>query len=445
MDDVYRVSRTAVFLLLVLVVSVLGCLEVTAATAQPMPEPARLLGLGSAINEGGASLADEGVHPFLAYYGVFLSNPVGGRTQSAAYSHEIIFGVNFDLDKLANIPGASFTISGVDAVGTNLSDSIGNLFYVSESYVTPTIFFYQLYWKQDLFDKSLELYAGRMTAADLFASLPAFGWQVSGGINGNPTSIFLNAPFTSSPDATWAAALKYRPGKDFYLATGIYQATQRLGDAAYHGVDFSIRPGDGVLLMAQAGWEPTFFGAAESPMRDQDGKRSSADDDFGLPGTYVVGGYYSNFSFSELNGPGVQHNAYGLYAMAQQMVWRSSHDPDLNFSVWGGATYSPQQAIAQMPFMGFAGTIWQGAIPGRGLDQLLFTYLVGTLSHDYAESVVRSGGERPTAEHVLELSYAIYLTPNYTIQPDIQYVIRPGGSGDINNALVIGLQFVANF
>jgi len=37
------------------------------------------------------------------------------------------------------------------------------------------------------------------------------------------------------------------------------------------------------------------------------------------------------------------------------------------------------------------------------------------------------------------------VTNNYTIQPDIQYVIRPNGASDIKNAVVIGIQFIANF
>jgi porin len=95
--------------------------------------------------------------------------------------------------------------------------------------------------------------------------------------------------------------------------------------------------------------------------------------------------------------------------------------------------------------MGFAGTIWQGFIPRRDRDQLLLTYLVSGFSRDYADSVVARGGKRPTAEQVLEASYAIYLTNNYTIQPDIQYVIRPNGVGNVTNSLVIGIQFIANF
>jgi len=73
------------------------------------------------------------------------------------------------------------------------------------------------------------------------------------------------------------------------------------------------------------------------------------------------------------------------------------------------------------------------------------TYLVSGFSRDYADSIVALGGKRTTAEQVLEASYAIYLTNYYTIQPDIQYVIRPNGVGDVTNSLVIGIQFIANF
>jgi porin len=55
------------------------------------------------------------------------------------------------------------------------------------------------------------------------------------------------------------------------------------------------------------------------------------------------------------------------------------------------------------------------------------------------------GGKRPTNEHVLEAGYAIYITDYYTIQPDIQYVIRPNGAGDIRNSLVLGIQLGASF
>jgi porin len=131
--------------------------------------------------------------------------------------------------------------------------------------------------------------------------------------------------------------------------------------------------------------------------------------------------------------------------MGQQMLWRSLIDPFRNFSVWAGLTFSPQEDISLLPLMGFAGTAWQGAVPGRDRDQLLLTYLASDFSRSHTVSVVGHGGHRPTVEQVLEAGYAIYISDNYTIQPDIQYVVRPNGVSDIRNSLVIGIQLIASY
>jgi porin len=416
------------------------------APPEPVQQPVQLLGLGAAINQEYTKLTNFGVTPFLAYYGVFQGNPVGGIQQRTAYSQLILFGATLNFDKLLGIPGGSLMISGAEATGKNLSDDIGNINVVSEAFTPPlTMLFYELYWKQILFEDKLELRLGRMTAANQFASIPAFGLQVSGGINGNPTSIFVNAPFTSSPNATWAASAKIHATKEIYAEAGIYQASERLGKLGYHGLNFAINANDGELVMGQVGWEPTFFKTPETTSFDKNGNNSVVAGTLGLPANYIFGGYYSNFKFPELNGSKIQHNAYGFYAMGQQMLWRNAEDPQTNFSVWGGLTFSPQQDISLLPLMGFAGTIWQGFVPRRDRDQLLLTYLVSCFSRSNADSVVARGEKRPTAEHVLEASYAIYITDYYTIQPDIQYVIRPNGTDAVKNSLVIGIQCIANF
>ena len=46
---------------------------------------------------------------------------------------------------------------------------------------------------------------------------------------------------------------------------------------------------------------------------------------------------------------------------------------------------------------------------------------------------------------VFETSYIIQLNQYLSIQPDIQYIVRPSGYGDIPNALVIGVQATVSF
>ncbi len=412
----------------------------------PSAEPPPLWNVPAWVNQEFGTWKDAGVKPFVTYYGVFQGNPAGGLEQSASWSQELVFGAAFDLEKLFKLPGASLIVSGADAAGSNLSDDIGNIFTASQAYVTPTMMFYELYWQQSLFDNALEFRLGRISSGDTFAALPAFALQVNGGINGNPLSVFLNSEFTASPDATWGAYAKYNPTSDTYVAAGIYQATERLGVTAYHGLDFSIRPNDGVLILGEAGWTPTF--AQDSAPAGKDGKSAAppaSSASSGLPGTYVAGIYYSNLPEEEFLGSGTQQNSYGFYALAQQMLWRSAANPNISLSLWGGATGNPQPETATMPVMGFAGAIWQGLIPGRDQDQALFSFLIGGLSGDYADAYATLGYGRPTTESVLEWSYIVQLTPNLTVQPDIQYVLRPGGTGNIGDALILGVQVGASF
>jgi len=48
-------------------------------------------------------------------------------------------------------------------------------------------------------------------------------------------------------------------------------------------------------------------------------------------------------------------------------------------------------------------------------------------------------------EAVTELSYAMQLSPSVSLQPDLQYILHPGGSQQYGNALVVGVRAVVNF
>ncbi len=43
-------------------------------------------------------------------------------------------------------------------------------------------------------------------------------------------------------------------------------------------------------------------------------------------------------------------------------------------------------------------------------------------------------------EIVLNVGYIFTITKEFSVQPDIQYIIQPGGFGQDGNALVLGLQ-----
>lgn len=46
---------------------------------------------------------------------------------------------------------------------------------------------------------------------------------------------------------------------------------------------------------------------------------------------------------------------------------------------------------------------------------------------------------------ILELNYRVNLLPWFYLQPDVQGVLSPGGTGTIPNALVLALEFGVPF
>jgi porin len=48
-------------------------------------------------------------------------------------------------------------------------------------------------------------------------------------------------------------------------------------------------------------------------------------------------------------------------------------------------------------------------------------------------------------EMAFETSYVAQITPWMNLQPDLQYIIHPGATSQVGNALVIGLRVTVNF
>ncbi len=77
-------------------------------------------------------------------------------------------------------------------------------------------------------------------------------------------------------------------------------------------------------------------------------------------------------------------------------------------------------------------------MPGRPTDRLYVVGQIGNFSEAYAQSVGQSASG--AFESVLNAGYIFKITKEFSVQPDIQYIIQPGGFGQYGNALVLGFQ-----
>jgi porin len=375
-------------------------------------------------------LNELGITPIMSYTSQFMGNPSGGQSRGFTYAGTLQTSVFWDLDKLLHIPGLSFNVGGAWSTGKNLSaDYIGNIFTVQSTYTAPgngsnNLTLGEIYLQQQLFNDSLMITAGRLAPQSTFATMPVLNQYINGGINPVPGHLVINDPsFVSYPPGVeWGAQAIYNITPRFQVAAGVFNNNQNSAGGAKGGTDFSLQQGNrGALSVVQINY---LFNHAQ--------------EDTGLPGQYSFGGFYDSNKFTSLaDSNASESGTYSVYAQFQQMVHREGEaSSQQGLTVWGEAAIAPKSSVNTMPYFVGAGLSYQGAIPRRDNDTASFGVIYGTFSRYIPHT---------TAETVIETNYQITLRRWLSITPDIQYVIRPGGSSAIGNALVLGTQVVINF
>jgi len=214
---------------------------------------------------------------------------------------------------------------------------------------------------------------------------------------------------------------------------GVYNGDPSLGENSKNGVDFSM---DGpVFAIGEIAYQP-----------------NSLPGDRGLLGNYKAGFWYDNNRFTNFNTGEVERGNWGLYWMFDQvLVSFGEQGSNRGFGIAGSFVVSPDQSISQMPYFLTAAVVTRGVFPSRPRDIAGLGIVYGHFSDDLQNSQRRAEQLDPSVgvqshETVLELTYRLALLKSALyVQPDLQYVFRPGGTGRIPNALVLGAQVAVNF
>jgi len=369
-------------------------------------------------------LESAGVTLTATYTTDLLTNPVGGSTQGFRHAADMAVDLHVDLEKLWGLKGLRFDVSGSWRSGQNLSTKdIGNTFTVSQIFGGETVRLYALALEwPSLFDNRLDIRVGRIGAGDDFLASPLYTAFVNFAFDGNPGSVPINIPsFSAYPVATWGLRTKVTPVESWSVMAGLYYSDPTLRRNSAHGVDFSIHSAAGVFVIGELGY-----------LYDQ------GEDSPGLPGHYKIGAYVDSNSYQDfsLEDPADIHGNYGFYVLVDQMVYREDgpqHTQGL--TPFATVTFAPSNRNT-FPWFFSAGLVYTGLIPGRDNDTAAFGLAFGKFSK-YLKG--------QNYEMVLEWTYAMTLAPWLTLQPDVQYIIKPSGLSQIANALVLGMQIAINF
>jgi porin len=107
--------------------------------------------------------------------------------------------------------------------------------------------------------------------------------------------------------------------------------------------------------------------------------------------------------------------------------------------------YYPQDNISVIPWQLNVGAFYTGLIPGRDKDKTIAGLIYGRFGDDYADVTDPTGKNRPTRETVFEFGYRVQFSKFAYIQPDVQFVSRPNGTGQIDDPVVVGAQVGISF
>ena len=386
-------------------------------------------------------LEEHGVYPSVTFVTDALGNPTGGKQQGFRGASNLGVDLIFDLGKLYGPAGGSFEISFSERFGSSLSrEDIGNVFTVQQVFGGQTYRLVDVAYKQELFADRVELRVGRIAAGDDFLVSPYNYVFVQNGFDGNPVGIFFNAPgMTAYPNATWGGLVRIRPTERLYVMAGAYNGDVSIRANKHHGADWSM---DGPLFaIGEVGY-----------------KVNGLPGDQGLLGNYKAGLWYDDHQYVDFNTvargrpPDVQRGNWGFYGLFDQVLVRfGGVGSNRGFGITSSVLVSPDQSVSVMPFFGTAGLVARGVFASRPTDVVGLGVVHGRFGDDLQDSQRRARASEPGVgiqryETALELTYRFrFLKDSVYFAPDLQYIIRPGGTGQIPDAFVIGFEAGINF
>jgi porin len=347
----------------------------------------------------------------------YSKNFIGGISIVNDASRELLnLNITFTTDQLLHWHGGTFFINLQDHEGSNGSTSLAGDAQLFDNQDAPRYIQLSELWYQQLFlDDKFRLKIGRIDSNTEFAQVTNASQFLNSSYGASPAILGL----PTIPDAALGANLFWTPDPHFYLGAGSYYANRSDQSLILSGHPNTVDPTSGGMFSILE------LGAKWNLDKTQ------------LPGRFALGGYDHNGQFERFNGT-AQTGAAGMYAMFDQTVWQSSV-PDSNRSVGAFAQFSVADShVALITEQIGTGVQWTGPLPLSSRSSDIF---------GLGPTWVQFSNQSPTVDRyelAIEGFYKLQLTPWFDVQPDLQYIINPGGTGR-PNALVMTVRAELDF
>ena len=367
-------------------------------------------------------LERAGLNLSLHYTGELQSNPIGGVTQGGVVQGLVRGSLDLDLEQALGWSGTRFHVHGYNIHGESLtSEHLNDLNVTSNIDSHDQTRLVELWLEKGWRDDRINLRLGQLALDPEFAVSEPGALFVNSAFGALPT-MGLNLTTPIYPQGTPGVRLRLAPIPNAYVQAAVYQGNP--GDPAVdgHGSSWRFDRAEGALAIAEVGFT------------------RNADK---LPGTFRLGFFNHSGQFTDQGSGTSRRGQQGIYAVAQQRAYPTSEEegPALDFFSRVSGVFQDGRSTVDFHFDG--GAIWTGVWPSRPDDALGLGFAYTRLSDGWRRASVTS--PRPDHEAIFELSYQARANECLAIQPDLQYIIHPGGSSAVENALVLGFRIDIEF
>jgi porin len=130
----------------------------------------------------------------------------------------------------------------------------------------------------------------------------------------------------------------------------------------------------------------------------------------------------------------------GVYTIADGLLYAASEDEKSGLSGWVRLGFADRRVNPMDATIG-SGLVYTGPFD-RQADQFGIALAYAHFDQAAQRAAIANSTMLGSAETTLEATYSAVLSPNFTLQPDIQYVISPGANPGLSDALVVGTRVI---
>ena len=384
--------------------------------------------------------------PSITYDGTAVANLRGGARTGRAYVGNLHLKLAVNADA-GGIPGTSAFVDVLTIHGGHPSLLAGDAQGISNIEGPAGTHIEELWVQHNFEGGSASILAGVYDLNSEFYRLQAAGLFLN-------SSFGIGAEFAQSgvegpsifPRTSAGVRLALKPAPDVVVRVALLDGVPIVRPDGSRGV---FERGDGVLGVAEVAFlsRPTGTSDGGGSGRDRIGRFSSLaayDDKFAL-GAWRYSARFADISDTDAAGQAVsRRGSSGFYAVAERLLWSDDQRPEKRLAAFAQAGVADARTNRFGSRVG-AGIVGSGWHLINESDQFGASVTRATNGAHYLRSQAAQNIPTDRSETTFELTYLTQVSKHLAVQPDLQYVIRPGTHPATPNAWVAQLRFEISF